>query len=60
MIAFARLDPKSVQLEEGFTHDVTGVRHQGSPNNNLRITINNHEDLEKARPLIQRSYDEAG
>ncbi|MDD9955490.1 MAG: type I restriction enzyme HsdR N-terminal domain-containing protein [Anaerolineaceae bacterium] len=53
------LDPstvQSVQPEEGFIH----VLGDGKGYYNLDLTIRNHDDLERAKPLIKRSYDEAG
>ena len=58
LMAWVILNPDSVPLQEGFTRNVTGVGHY-SPNN-LEITISNHDDLERSKPLIQRSYEEAG
>ena len=58
LMAWVILNPDSVPLQEGFTRNVTGVGHY-SPNN-LETTISNHDDLERAKPLIQRSYEEAG
>ena len=46
------LDPATVQREEGFTRD----RRDGR----IDLIIRNQDDLERARPLIKRSYDEAG
>ena len=47
------LDPATVQLEEGFTRD----RGDGR---GIELLIANKDDLERAKPLIKRSYDEAG
>ena len=58
LVIYAFLDPDSVQLQEGFTRDVRKIGHH-SPNN-LEITIRNRDNLERAKPLIQRSYEEAG
>ncbi len=58
LTVYALLDPDSVQLQEGFTRDVRNIGHH-SPNN-LEITIRNQEDLEKAKPLLQQSYQKSG
>lgn len=58
LVIYAFLDPDSVQLQEGFTRDVRKIGHH-SPNN-LEITIRDRDDLERAKPLIQRSYEKAG
>ncbi len=58
LIAYVCLDPRTVPLEPGFTRDVTHIGHH-SPNN-LEVTIRNLADLERANPLLKRSYDAAG
>ena len=58
LTVYAFLDPDSVQLQKGFTRDVRNIGHH-SPNH-LEITIRNLDDLERAKPLLQRSYEEAG
>lgn len=50
------LDPGRVELEGGFSRDVRDVGHHGT--GDLELTIRSLEDLEKARPLIQRSFEE--
>ena len=50
------LTPNDVTLEDGFARDVRGVGHHGT--GGLDLTIRNWDDLEKAKPLIQRSFDE--
>lgn len=54
---WSRLDPSSVPLEEGFTRDVSQIGHAGT--GDLEILIQNAADLERARPLLLRSYQEA-
>ena len=51
-----RLDPTSVDLEDKFFRDVTNVGHLGT--GNLEIRIQNAADLERAKPVILRSYQE--
>ena len=47
------LDPETVQLDEEFV--------RGRPNGTgVDVNIRNQADLERAKPLIKRSYDEAG
>ncbi len=53
-----RLDPKSVPLEEGFTRDISHFDSHGPYK--LQIFIRSQADLERAVPLIKRSYDESG
>jgi predicted transport protein len=55
MLLFVKVDPADVQLEPGFTRDVSNVGHYGT--GDLEITLTKPEDLERAMPLIKRSYD---
>jgi predicted transport protein len=55
IVIWVKIDPDNVKLEEGFTRDVRKIGHWGT--GDLEITIKNDEDLEKAKPLILRSYD---
>jgi predicted transport protein len=54
---FVKVDPASVRLEPGFTRDVSNVGHFGT--GDLEITLSKPEDLEKALPLIKRSYEDS-
>jgi predicted transport protein len=54
---WAKLDPASVVLEEGFTRDVSQIGHHGT--GDLEIRIQSAADLERAQPLLLRSYQEA-
>jgi predicted transport protein len=54
---WAKVDPASVDLQEGFTRDVTNVGHLGT--GNLEIRIENAAALEKAKALLLRSYQQA-
>lgn len=54
---FVKVDPASVKLEPGFTRDVSNVGHFGT--GDLEITLSKPEDLEKALPLIKRSYEDS-
>ncbi len=47
---------KLLVLEKGFTRDVSSIGHYGT--GNLEITVRDDEDLEKATPLILKSYEE--
>jgi predicted transport protein len=55
-MCFVRVDPASITLEPGFTRDVSNVGHFGT--GDLEITLSKPEDLEKAMPLIRRSYED--
>lgn len=54
ILVFVKVNPSTVQLEPGFTRDVTNVGHFGT--GDLEITLSKAEDLEKAKPLIEISY----
>jgi predicted transport protein len=49
-----KLDPSSIALEEGFTRDVSQIGHAGT--GDLEIRIQTAADLERAQPLLLRSY----
>ncbi|MEM9914263.1 MAG: DUF5655 domain-containing protein [Planctomycetota bacterium] len=55
LLMFIKVDPATVDLEPGFTRDVSNIGHLGV--GNLEITIPDQEAFEKAQPLIQRSYE---
>ena len=57
LTVFVNLDPKLVSAERGFTRDVTNKGHFGT--GNVELTIRTLADLEKAKPLILRSYQES-
>lgn len=52
---YLKVDPATVDLEDGFTRDVRQVGHFGT--GDLEVTLRNHDDLERAKPLIQQSYE---
>ncbi len=52
---FVKVDPATVTLEPGFTRDVSKVGHFGT--GDLEITLSKAEDLDRAKPLILRSYE---
>ena len=54
---YLKIGPDSIELEDGFTRDVRNVGHFGT--GDLEVTLNSHEDLERAKPLIIRSYEES-
>ncbi len=51
-----KLDPTTVALEPGFTRDVSKIGHWGT--GDLELTLRATADFEKARPLIERAYQE--
>jgi predicted transport protein len=54
---YLKLDPSSVELEEGFARDVTEIGHFGT--GNLEVTVRDPAALDRAWPLIERSYETA-
>jgi len=55
ILIFVKVDPSSIQLEKGFTRDVHAIGHYGT--GDLEITIQNDDDLERAKPLLLKSYE---
>jgi len=53
--AWLKIDPNSIELEEGFTRDVSNIGHYGT--GDLEVSINSDEDFERAKGLIVRSYE---
>lgn len=56
LLVTLKLDPTSVALEDGFSRDVSQVGHWGT--GDLELTLRTLADLERAKPLIERSYAE--
>jgi predicted transport protein len=54
ILIFVKVDPSTIQLEAGFTRDVSNVGHFGT--GDLEITLSKAEDLERAKPLLNMSY----
>jgi predicted transport protein len=55
LIAFVNLEPGSIVMEEGFTRDVSQIGHFGT--GGTEITITSNDDLARAMPLIEQSYE---
>jgi len=55
IVVWVKIDPDTVDLEEGFTWDVREIGHYGT--GDLEILIRSDEDLERAKPLILQSYE---
>lgn len=51
-----KLDPATITLESGFTRDVSRIGHWGT--GDLEVTLRTSADFEKAKPLIERAYQE--
>jgi predicted transport protein len=52
---FLKVDPKHVELEKGFTRDVTEIGHFGT--GDLEVNLKTPADLEKVKPLLLSSYE---
>ncbi|WP_321199031.1 DUF5655 domain-containing protein [Bacillus nitratireducens] len=55
ILLYLKVDPAHVELQIGFTRDVSNIGHYGT--GDLEITITSEEDIEKAKNLINMSYD---
>ena len=53
---FLTLDPSTVEFVKDFTRDVSKVGHHGT--GDVEVIIKTPEDFEKAKPLIERAYNE--
>ncbi len=56
MLIFVKVNPESIQLEKGFTRDVRNIGHYGT--GDLEIAVQSDEDLERAKPLLLRSFED--
>ncbi|MGY0794222.1 DUF5655 domain-containing protein [Azospirillum argentinense] len=54
---FLKVDPMTVTIEPGFTRDVSKIGHFGT--GDLEITLSTMADLDRATPLLVRSYEES-
>ena len=52
---YLKVDPTKVLHEQGFSRDVRNIGHFGT--GDLELTLHSHEDLERAKPYLQESYD---
>jgi len=57
ILVYVKVDPGSVTLESGFTKDMTSIGHYGT--GDLEIRIKSDSDVENAKPLIVRSYEDS-
>ncbi|MFM0347268.1 DUF5655 domain-containing protein [Paraburkholderia sp. RL17-347-BIC-D] len=51
-----KLVPSYVALEDGFSRDVSGIGHWGT--GDLELCLRTVADLERAKPLLERTYTE--
>lgn len=57
ILVYLRLDPDTVESEEGFTRDMQGIGHLGT--GDLEVRLASAAGLEKAAPLIRRAFEAA-
>lgn len=55
LLIYLKVDPSTIELEDGFSRDVRSIGHFGTGDLELRVAT--HEQLQKALPLIQKSYE---
>lgn len=56
LLLMLKLNPDTVELVEGFSRDVRSIGHWGT--GDLELSLRTHADLERAKHLIERSYQE--
>jgi predicted transport protein len=54
LVLWLKVVASEVELEEGFSRDVTNVGHLGT--GSLELRLRDMKDLEKAKPFIEMSY----
>jgi predicted transport protein len=52
---YLRLDPATVNLEDGFSRNVTRIGHFGT--GNLELSLKTMDDFANAQPLLRRAYE---
>jgi predicted transport protein len=55
LLLYLRLNPDLVPTEQDFSRDVRNIGHWGT--GDLEVSVKNHADLERAKPLILRAYE---
>ncbi|WP_321927857.1 DUF5655 domain-containing protein [Paraburkholderia guartelaensis] len=57
LLVMLKLDSATVALEDGFSRDVSQIGHWGT--GDVELTLRTLADLERAKPLLERSYAES-
>lgn len=57
IIVRMKLNPDTVELEQGFTRDTRNIGHYGT--GDLEVSIKTEGDFQKAKPLMEQAYLEA-
>ncbi len=55
IIIYVKGDSSKIEFEKGFSRDVTNIGHYGT--GNVALTLRSEEDLEKAKPFINESFE---
>ncbi len=55
MLVYLKVEPTTVELQPGFTRDVSKIGHYGT--GDLEVTLSKPEDLERAKQLFEQSYE---
>lgn len=55
ILVYLKLDPETTPIEIGFSRDVRNIGHFGT--GNVEITIKSDADLERAKTIISKSYE---
>ena len=55
ILVYVKVNPDEVELDDGFTRDVREIGHFGT--GDLEIKIKNMADFERAKPLLEKSYE---
>jgi len=55
LVLYLKINPEMVNIEAGFTRDMRNINHWGT--GNLEVRIRDEDQLEKAKLLIQDSYE---
>lgn len=55
LTCYVKVDPDTVELEEGFSRDVRDIGHFGT--GELELILRNRADFERAQPLFRKSYE---
>lgn len=55
LLVYVKVDPDTIDLIPGFTRDVRAIGHYGT--GDLEITLRSMDDMEKAKALIEKSYE---
>jgi predicted transport protein len=54
VLVYLKVDPATIELQPSFTRDVSKIGHFGT--GDLEVTISKAEDVERAKPLFEQSY----